>query len=225
MYVSTRPESGTPDSLGVNDNMSASFLRQREVGGGTRLRLPCPNSGTLVLDEFCNSGPFRILDSVEEPLRYLDLNGCRAATSLAGFGGSAATLAGVTKLYASHCALTSLEGLGQYQSLQALYLDGCALGLDALWEGIFALLPHPEKLQCLDFRSTPAATELERSLTVPTGREHALAGRLADFRGDVALHELLLPLRRLKWLNGERWERDQYLRARPPRRVRGMGGF
>ena len=50
------------------------------------------------------------------------LGGSRA-TSLAGFGGGDALLAGIKKLCASRCGLSSLEGLKRFVSLQYLYLD------------------------------------------------------------------------------------------------------
>ena len=100
-------------------------LRARELGGTLTSRLPEAHSGSLTLgdDVVLRDLPIKPLDAYRGMrLHYLDLSGTRASC-LDDFGGDDETLAGVTKLYAGRCLLTSLRGLERFSSLRYLYLD------------------------------------------------------------------------------------------------------
>ncbi|KAL4444164.1 hypothetical protein ABPG75_011901 [Micractinium tetrahymenae] len=151
-------------------------LQARE-SGGTRLALTVPraSAGVLVLEETHQpllALPGGVLAHVEGPIHYLDL-GSLQARSLADFGGSDELLAGVTKLYACHSGLRSLEGLQRFRALRWLYLDHNELGSAELLR-IPELLPSDVRLESLDVRGNPGCTpEVEAALAASSLLEGA----------------------------------------------------
>jgi hypothetical protein len=92
--------------------------------------------------------PGGLLQGLEhEGVHYLDLGGVQAA-SLLDFGGTDALWGGVTKLYASRCGLTSLDGIARLTSVRYLYLDHNQLGAEEL-RRLCAALPAGQ-LEALD---------------------------------------------------------------------------
>lgn len=134
-------------------------LHAREAGGA-RLTIPVPQprTGVLVLEENLElrALPGRLLDHVDGPIHYLDLGGVQAS-SLADFGGSDELLAGITKLYASHCGLRSLDGLHRLPSIRWLYLDHNQLGEAELMR-LAEVLPAGARLEALDVRDNTGCT-------------------------------------------------------------------
>ncbi|EFN56812.1 hypothetical protein CHLNCDRAFT_144347 [Chlorella variabilis] len=106
--------------------------------------------------------PGGILSYVQGPLHYLDLGGIQRC-SLADFGGAPELLAGITKLYASHSGLRSVEGLGRLPAVRWLYLDHNRLPEAELLRlpGVLAGV----RLEALDVSGNPGCTpEVERRL-------------------------------------------------------------
>lgn len=168
-------------------------LRDRETQGRwQRWTLPAARGGVLVLDEGLDlaSLPIRPLDAYAgEQLHYIDLAGTQAR-SLADFGGDPATLRHVTKLYASRCGLTSLEGLEAFPALRYLYLDQNQLSLAELQRAA-TRLDGPLLLEALDLAGNPAA-------------EPACSGALLALLLVQAgqRDRLCVDCAQLRWLNG-----------------------
>ncbi|KAL4855353.1 Ran-binding protein M [Chlorella vulgaris] len=119
--------------------------------------------GVLILEEPVASLPGRILDYVQGPLHYLDLGGVQER-SLAAFGGAPELLAGITKLYASHSGLASVDGLQRLPAVRWLYLDHNQLPESELLR-LPEVLPAGLKLEALDVSGNPGCTaEVERRL-------------------------------------------------------------
>jgi hypothetical protein len=160
-----------------------SRLQGRETGArGLPLGAPpAAAAGTLVLDETTHSirVPGGLLAHIPAGTHYVDLGGVQAA-SLQDFGGRADFWGGITKLYASRCGLTHLDGIGSLTTVQYLYLDLNRLGAAEL-RRLCDDLP-PGQLRALDLSGNPGLDD---------------AGLLADLRASGLL-------RNCEFLNGQR---------------------
>ena len=182
---------------------SAQVMRSlwaRELGGSLT-PLPEAHGGSLVLgDEVVLSKlPIKPLDAYRGMrFHYLDISGTRASC-LEDFGGDDETLAGIVKLYAGRCLLTSLRGLERFTSLRYLYLDQNQLA-NVEWtsvcradgtvrahslfaadeEGASATAWSPQHLLVIDLQGNP--------ITEGVGWDAPLCG-----------------MQQLEWLNGTRW--------------------
>jgi hypothetical protein len=92
-------------------------------------------------------------------VHYLDLGGIQA-DSLLHFGGTDEFWAGITKLYASHSGLKSIEGVAKLKGCRFLYLDNSNLPKNELLKlatELSASLHH--KVVALDLSNNPGWDE------------------------------------------------------------------
>ena len=170
---------------------SRHLLTVRELSGtrAQRSSLPEVRGGVLVLGQVDLAElPIRPLDAYSGTvLHYLDVSGC-CANSIADFGGDAATVAGVVKLYAGRCQLKTLRGLERFASLRYVYLEENQLQTLEWFDSqerarsLFDEAPgwHPQQLLNIDLRGNPVGDGL--------GVDRHLCG-----------------LSTLEWLDGTRW--------------------
>ena len=148
---------------------AASLLRYIDLGGSVLIITH------VALRAKCTPAPSLCIHMPLPP----PLKGGNRADSLADFGGSAAALDSVVKLYASNCGLTSLDGLQHFAHLKYLYLDGCALTLAEVQSAFLCCPGLTGALEALDLSGNPAEAAFD------------LLSEQFNFQN-------------LKWLNGKR---------------------
>lgn len=161
-----------------------ALLHDRELGAVRALpELPRPNNGVLVLDGSTTPKTYpRMLDLVNPPVHYLDL-GAVPAASLLHYGGSDEFWSGIKKLYASHCGLSSIDGIAKLTGVVYLYLDNNELSEEQLLK-LCTALPQGQ-LRALDVAGNPGCSDVVPQALLNSG---VLAG--CEFLNGQRLRDL-----------------------------------
>ena len=198
---STRLRSATAEAAWTRSLLRImKSLWARELGGSLT-PLPEARGGSLVLgdDVVLSKLPIKPLDAYRGMrFHYLDISGTRASC-LDDFGGDDETLAGVIKLYAGRCLLTSLRGLERFTSLRYLYLDQNQLA-SVEWTSVFRTdgTVRSHSLFAADDEGASATAWSPQHLLVIDLQGNPVTER-------VGWDAPLCGLPQLEWLNGTRW--------------------